>query len=62
SAIALPDKRFTIGGNIATHGGEQGYTASFTGRVSDSFAIGAGIAGNTGDDRVTAQIGFAIGF
>ncbi|MFN2101285.1 hypothetical protein, partial [Altererythrobacter sp. MF3-039] len=25
SAIALPDKRFTIGGNIATHGGEQGY-------------------------------------
>ena len=62
SAIALPDKAFTIAGNVATHGGEQGYAASFTGRVSDSFAIGAGIAGNTGDDEVTAQVGFAFGF
>jgi hypothetical protein len=62
SAIAMPGKRFTIGGNIATHGGEQGFAASFTGRVSENFAIGAGVAGNTGDDRVTAQVGFALGF
>ncbi|MEP5173950.1 MAG: hypothetical protein ABJQ42_13430, partial [Erythrobacter sp.] len=62
SAIALPDKAFTIGGNIATYRGEQGFAATLTGRVSDSFAIGAGVAGNTGDGAVVAQAGFAFGF
>ena len=62
SAIALPDKAFTIAGNLATHGGQQGYAASLLGRVNDSFAIGAGVAGNTGDDEITAQVGVAFGF
>ncbi|MFB0613766.1 hypothetical protein [Aurantiacibacter poecillastricola] len=62
SAIAMPGKSVTIGGNIATYNGEHGYAASFTGRLSDSFAVGAGIAGNSGDGEVVAQAGFALGF
>ena len=62
SAIAMPDKKFVISGNLATHGGQQGYAASFTGRMSESFAIGAGLAGNTADNEVTAQVGVAFGF
>ena len=58
----LPNQTFSLSGNVATHGGEQGYAASFTGLVSENFALGAGIAGNTGDDEVTAQVGFAFGF
>ena len=42
--------------------GQQGFAAGVTGRVSDSFAIGAGVAGNTGDGAVVAQAGFAFGF
>ena len=62
SAIAMPGKTFTIGGNVATYNGEQGYAASVTGRVSESLALGAGIAGNSGDGEVIAQAGFAFGF
>ncbi len=62
SAIAMPDKAFTIAGNIATYRGQQGFAASFTGRVNESFAIGAGVAGNTGDGAVVAQAGVAFGF
>lgn len=62
SAIMLPGQRFTFGGNVATYNGEQGYAATFTGRVNDNFALGAGIAGNTGDGEIVAQAGFAFGF
>jgi hypothetical protein len=62
SAIALPDKRLTLAGNIATYRGEQGFAATLTGRMSENFAIGAGVAGNSGDGAVVAQAGFAIGF
>ncbi len=62
SAIALPDQSFTVGGNVATYNGEQGYAATITGRVSENFAVGAGIAGNTGDGEIVAQAGFAFGF
>ena len=62
SAIAMPDKAFTIAGNVATYNGEQGYALGLTARVGGSFAIGAGVAGNTGDGEVVAQAGFAFGF
>ncbi|MEL6738283.1 MAG: hypothetical protein AAFO28_05110, partial [Pseudomonadota bacterium] len=62
SAIAMPDKSFTLSGNVASFAGEQGFALSGTARVNDSFAFGAGIAGNTGDGNVIAQAGFALGF
>ena len=62
SAIAMPDKSFVLAGNIANYNGEQGYALNITGRVSNNLAIGAGIAGNTGDGEVVAQAGFALGF
>ena len=51
-----------IGGGPALHrSGSLGLSPTGC-SVSDSFAIGAGIASNTGDDEVTAQVGFAFGF
>ncbi len=62
SAIAIPDKSFVITGNVATYRGETGYAMSVIGRASESLAFSAGIAGNTGEDEVIAQAGFALGF
>ncbi|WP_454599483.1 hypothetical protein [Qipengyuania sp. SM2507] len=62
SAIAMPDKSLVIAGNVANYNGEQGYALNLTGRVSDRFAVGAGIAGNTGNGEVVTQAGFALGF
>ena len=62
SAIAMPDKSFVLAGNVANYNGEQGYALNLTGRVNNNLAIGAGIAGNTGDGEVIAQAGFAVGF
>jgi len=62
SAILMPGKRFTITGNVANYNGEQGFAVGFTGRVSEDFALGAGIAGNTGDGEIITQAGFAFGW
>ena len=62
SAIVMPDKSFVLSGNVANYNGEQGFAMNFTGRVSDSVAVGAGFAGSTGDGEVIAQAGFALGF
>jgi hypothetical protein len=62
SAIAIPDKSFVIAGNVATYRGETGYAMTITGRASENLAFSAGIAGNSGEDEVIAQAGFAVGF
>ncbi len=62
SALAMPDKSFVLAGNVATYGGEQGYSLSLSSRASDNLAFSAGVAGNTGEGDVIAQAGFAIGF
>lgn len=62
SAIAMPGKSFTFTANVANYNGEQGFAAGLTGRVSDNFAVGAGIAGNTGDGEIITQAGFAFGW
>ncbi|MEM6827545.1 MAG: hypothetical protein AAF553_06345 [Pseudomonadota bacterium] len=62
SAIAMPDKRFVVAGNVATYAGEQGFALNFVGRASDSFALTGGVAGNTAEGDVVAQAGFAFGF
>jgi len=48
-------------GHVTMNNGEQGYAISFSGLLSESLALGAGIVSNTGDNEVTAQVGFALG-
>ena len=63
SAIAVPDKAFSLSLNVATYGGEQGFAGTMTGRLSDSVYVSAGVAGNSGGrGRVGAQAGVALGF
>ncbi|MEM6267624.1 MAG: hypothetical protein AAF707_08870, partial [Pseudomonadota bacterium] len=62
SAVVIPDKSFTLAGNVATYRGEQGFALTLVGRASESLALTAGVAGNTGDGDVVAQAGFAFGF
>ena len=62
SAMVVPDKNLSVSLNAATYGGEQGFSGMLTGRVSDSVYVSAGVAGNTGDDKVGGQVGVAFGF
>jgi hypothetical protein len=58
----MPDRSLVLAGNVATYGGEQGYALTLSSRASESLAFTAGIAGNSGENDVIAQAGFAIGF
>ncbi|MBB3764396.1 YadA-like family protein [Sphingomicrobium lutaoense] len=51
----------TLSINAATHGSAQALAGSLTGRIGDRLAVGCGLAGNSGDGKVTAQLGVSIG-
>jgi hypothetical protein len=58
----VPDKTISFTVAAATYGGEQGFAGSFTGRVSDSVYLSAGVSGNTGDDRFGGRVAATFGF
>ena len=62
SAMVVPDSNISVSLNAATYGGEQGFAGTLIGRLGERVYLSAGVAGNTGDDRVGAQVGVAFGF
>lgn len=60
-AIDIDDASGIMGSNLAANGGRDGKTAGFNG-WDTQLRDRSGIAANSEDDGVTAQIGFAFGF
>uniref|UniRef100_UPI0024DE7B92 hypothetical protein n=1 Tax=Parerythrobacter aestuarii TaxID=3020909 RepID=UPI0024DE7B92 len=62
NAPIIPGKNISLWFNAATYGGEQGFSGSISGKISDGMYVSAGITGNTGDDEWGARVGVGFGF
>uniref|UniRef100_UPI0024DECA5E hypothetical protein n=1 Tax=Parerythrobacter aestuarii TaxID=3020909 RepID=UPI0024DECA5E len=61
-AKIVPDAKVSVTVAGATYKGEQGYSASLTGKVGEKVYVSAGISGNTGDSSVGGAVSATFGF
>ncbi|NVD46157.1 YadA-like family protein, partial [Qipengyuania atrilutea] len=62
SAAIVPDKNVSLTVSAATYAGEQAFAGQFSGRISESLYVSAGVTGNTGDKKVGARVAATVGF
>jgi hypothetical protein len=62
STTIVPGKSMSVTVAGATYGGQQGFSAQVAGRVSDSFYLSAGVAGNSGDGEVGGRVAATFGW
>ena len=61
-AVIVPDSNVSVNFNLSTYRGQQGFSASFAGRVAPKTYITAGVAGSTVKGSTGARVGVAFGF
>ena len=61
-AKIVPDANVSMTMAAATYKGEQGFSASLTGRVAEKVYVSAGISGNTGDSSIGGAVSATFGF
>ncbi|MEL6738708.1 MAG: hypothetical protein AAFO28_07260, partial [Pseudomonadota bacterium] len=58
----VPDKDWSMSFNLATFEGQQGFSTSIVGRVTEGFYISGGITGSTVEGTTAGRVGVAFGF
>ena len=61
-AMIVPDSTMSLSFNLATYGGQRGFSTAFVGRLSEKVYFSGGIAGSSVKGTTGARVGFAIGF
>ncbi|CAN0313304.1 unnamed protein product, partial [Ectocarpus sp. 12 AP-2014] len=61
-AIIVPDSTMSLSFNLATYGGERGFSTAVIGRLTDKIYFSGGIAGSSVKGTTGGRVGFAIGF
>jgi hypothetical protein len=60
-AAIVPDSPLSISFNLSTYRGEQGFSGSVLGKVSERVYLSAGVAGSTVGKSTTGRIGVTFG-
>lgn len=58
----VPDSDWTMSLNLATLGGQQGFSTSIVGRVTERVDICGGITGSSVNGTTAGRVGVAFGF
>jgi hypothetical protein len=58
----VPEKDWSMSFNLAIFEGEQGFSTSLVGRVTESLYISGGITGSTVGGTTSGRVGFTFGF
>ncbi len=61
-AVIVPDANVSMSFNLATYRGEQGFSGSVIGRVSEKVYISGGVAGSTVKGSTGGRVGVTFGF
>jgi hypothetical protein len=57
-----PDSTWSMSFNLSTYEGEQGFSSSVVGRMTDTIYLSAGIAGSTVGGTTGGRVGVTFGF
>ena len=60
-ATIVPDSKLSVSFNLSTYRGQQGFSGSVIGRVSDKVYISGGIAGSTVKKSTGGRVGITFG-
>ncbi|OAN97503.1 hypothetical protein A8B75_19965 [Sphingomonadales bacterium EhC05] len=58
----VPDSNWSMSFNLSTYEGEQGFSSSIVGRMTDNIFLSAGIAGSTVGGTTGGRVGVTFGF